>query len=253
MTNNDFHLTGGIFFSLILPVVNTQSVYRKQYPTDKSKTESIYFLELVNVLSPESLKEERKTPTKPTFKVLVSKYKSGQSEGTDRVPFSTNIKRSKLIALTIDNFDECYLRMQNFIKNNLEVAENDNSAVWLKCLFIELLRADHSVEDDYPLYIQKNGKPVKKSDITELLAIDFTAFLLGVWLYSCTHPKGNKINPEAYDFVLKTVSTLKINNNTATTPEAEQTLSQLSRLIKLFKTGGKNSNDHWLNSIFKNQ
>ena len=46
MTNNDFHLTGGIFFTVIFSVVKTLDVYRKQYPTDESKTESTYFIEL---------------------------------------------------------------------------------------------------------------------------------------------------------------------------------------------------------------
>jgi len=158
-----------------------------------------------------------------------------------------------LIYQVVDNYDICYVRMKNFIYYNISITENDTTTSWLKRILIELLKADNSVEDNYPLYIEKNGVPVQKKDITESLTIDFTAFLLGFWLYSCTHPKGNKINLETYDFALKTASTLKINNNSATTPKAEQTLSQLSRLIKLYETGGKNSNDHWLNSIFKNQ
>lgn len=164
-----FHLSGGIFFNLILAARKTRG---------GSQDDCLKDLLCIYDRSAKGLMGN-------SLKTIASRFRNCDPElNSEYIRFTD--------AVTVDAFTE---RMKNDYASVLQEMKNyadkyldlETHGKWLVKALLQLIEMDEDIKDTAKLLVVPGGYPAYPSDIADMKSIYFYSFLLGVWHYICSY------------------------------------------------------------------
>ncbi len=198
MSNNTYPvLCGGLFFTLVLEARIQRTSKRSQYAGELdglSQTETL--AGLGRVVYPEYAPPKKKH----TFRTNASDYRSCDNNGTNL---------SFLFDQTVAVFDNrvktdypsALKAMVDFVGRFLDVGTSTAKEVWLLKALLELIDADHSIDDTQVFYIDESGQGITKAALRSMNNFCLQSFLLGVWHFIIVNRHDNKVGKATFDLL----------------------------------------------------
>ncbi len=187
--SDQVQFTAGIFFWLLVESMKNKRRPRDNYKADKDKltqTQLFYDLDVLVRNSNESVGEFKYLYTGNTlnqsYKNAASKFKKDGNLGKNSSLFCINdVYSVKRFDNSINSdYTAVYTQAVALTRMYFGNAWSDkNDALIQKVLF--LIRNDTSIKDDQAFFICSDGSTKTKADLVGIDAIEFEAFLLGIW------------------------------------------------------------------------
>lgn len=164
-----FHLSGGIFFNLILAARKTRG---------GSQDDCLKDLLCIYDRSAKGLMGN-------SLKTIASRFRNCDPElNSEYIRFTD--------AVTVDAFTE---RMKNDYASVLQEMKNyadkyldlETHGKWLVKALLQLIKMDEDIKDTAKFLVVPGGYPAYPSDVADMKSIYFYSFLLGVWHYICSY------------------------------------------------------------------
>lgn len=195
---NNYRLTGGIFFALLLDSMSKSRLFSRAIPKNKQITQSDVLCDLFRVFNPSFEYTENETNTK---RVRSSTFKKCTSD--DREYFLYDGKKDEIVSkkFVLSDCRKKYLFQIDDFLNNYRIAPAHAKPFAYRLL--ALLSLDDSIPQDELLYVQADGTTLKKSELLECDTIEFNSFVLAIWFFVCFREQSNTEGEETYNYFWK--------------------------------------------------
>ncbi len=193
-----YKLCGGTFFTLVLNARKQRMGVRDHYMGDKDGlSDPEVLLGLAKVMVPDF-----KTPDAsmmPTVKTATSKYKSCIAGCGTYFPFEDAATIATFNNRVKTQYSSCLSAMCSFVSTFIDAGTSTKKDEYLIKALIEVIMSDNSIKLEQPLYIDKDGKTIAKSNLPEIQSFCLQSFLLGVFHYIIAEVKDNKVGAPTYN------------------------------------------------------
>jgi len=195
MTKIDYpRLCGGTFFVLLLQARKQHYKARNRLNGGSDGLSDTEVLKgLIRVFQP-----QYGEPALSTFPQNTSSYKSSTISYSTYLPFDDRLLISSFDEQTKKYYSTALFNMKKFINDFIDI-ENTYKLDHLVKSLLELIEEDKSIADSDLFYINLNGLPVNKTDISFLSEVHFQSFLFGIWHYIIVNRPNNMIGRSTYE------------------------------------------------------
>lgn len=167
----EYHLSGGVFFNLILasrktPAANQEECLRELlYIFDRS----------ARGLSGNSLK------------TITSRFRNCDQElNSEYLRFGDAVTVDSFNSRIKDNYDGVVQEMKAYADKYLDVETNGR---WLVKAIMELIESDTDIKEYAKFIVIPGATPIYRDDVKDMKVVYFYNFILGVWHYICSCDK----------------------------------------------------------------
>ncbi|MBQ7543305.1 MAG: hypothetical protein IJT44_13550 [Clostridia bacterium] len=194
---NDYRLTGGIFFALLVDSMKKSGVLSRSIKKNKRISENDVLRDLFCVFNPSFEYVEGEEQSKVT---RCSWFKKCATD--ERTYFLNNGAGSPVITkeTVLSNFQN-HLTRFDIIFNNYNIKSAHAKPFVYRLL--AFLSMDDSIPANEPLYVQEDGTALTKDELLKSKTINFNSFVFGIWLFVCFRHEDNTIGQATYDHFWK--------------------------------------------------
>lgn len=167
----EYHLSGGVFFNLILASRKTPTPNQE----DCLKDLLYIFDRATQGLSGNSLK------------TIASRFRNCDPElSSEYLRFGDAVTVDAFNGRIKENYDSVVAEIKGYADKYLDVETNGK---WLVRALMELVDSDSDIKDNAKFVVIPGATPIYRGDIKDMKTIYFYNFLLGIWLYICSSEK----------------------------------------------------------------
>ena len=195
MTNkNTPYLCGGIFLVLLLQAKRLRRKARDKFQGGTDGLNDTDVMKgLIYVVTGQAV-----DPYNDSFKKNTSEYKSCKYNGGTYIPFNEVPTASIFDNAVKNKYSDTLDRMSEFTNEYLLV-ENSEKREWIIKALLDVIEQDVEIKDEDLFYICSNGDAITKSDLSEILNIEFEPFLVGVLHYILLNRKNNSLGRNTFE------------------------------------------------------
>ena len=170
----NLHLSGGVFFNLVLAA-------RKP----KSARQETCLRDLLGIYN-----RSARNLSGNSFKTIASKFRNCDPDmRSEYIMFGDAVTVDAFETRIRNDYDAVVQEVKDFSDKYLDLETNGR---WLVRAILELIEADDRIGEEERFFIGLGNVPVCKRSIRSISEVNFYCFLLGVWHYICTHePSGS--------------------------------------------------------------
>lgn len=183
MTKDEYPcLCGGTFFVLLLQAKKRTKKNNTLLSGNDTLSGREVLKELIKIADPNYM-----DPNPSTFKQNTSSYKSCDIAKGTYLPFD-DVHFIKGFDDTVKtNYEKVLSDTVKFTERFIDI---EGKGKWLVSALLELIEEDLDTQSK-DFYIQRNGTPVSKANLSSITTFYLESFLLGIWHYIVVHVQDN--------------------------------------------------------------
>ncbi len=193
-----YRLCGGTFFVLLSNARKPMLSKAKNYRGEKSGiTETDLLLSLARIVIPD-IQNPMSTEMK-TLRDGTRDFKSCENWGGGFYRFGDKSVKKSFDERVKHNYTECLNAMSELVDKYIDARTSTKKDEYLVKALVEVIIEDEEILPEQLLYIQPNGRPIEKKQLSGVSEICLQSFLLGIWHFVLTVVDNNIIGKDTYN------------------------------------------------------
>ena len=189
----ELHLSGGVFFNLILASRKTGGANQETCLKDL-----LYIFD-----------RSAKGLSGNSLKTIASRFRNCDPElNSDYIKFGDPVTVDAFDGRMKDDYASVLKEIKNYADKYLDLETNGK---WLVRSLLELIEADQGIKENAKFVVIPGGIPAYRNELKDMTTVYFYSFLLGVWRYICADTKEEN-GQETYFYVSDFVSDSRPRN-----------------------------------------
>jgi hypothetical protein len=199
-TNENVRLCGGIYFTLLLQARKPRKGVREHFRGESDGlSDPEMLVALLKVVIPDY--NEPTATTKATFKGNTSDYKSCKISKSVYLPFDDSAVVSAFDSRVTTEYPRALSMMSDFVAGFIDSGTSTRKDERLVKALLEIIEADHSIDDTQVFYIGDSGQGITKATLRSMNNFCLQSFLLGVWHFIIANRNDNKAGKATFDLL----------------------------------------------------
>lgn len=163
----ELHLSGGVFFNLILAARKTNGANQETCMKG-----------VLNIFD-----RSARGLSGNSFKTIASRFRNCDPElNSDYIKFGDPVKTNAFDGRIKEDYAAVLKEIKDYSDKYLDVETNGK---WLVRAILELIEVDQGIKENTKFVVIPGGIPAYRDELKEMTTIYFYSFLLGVWRYIC--------------------------------------------------------------------